>query len=243
MALTVTHTLGGKTTDLASIPMWQGNLLQEIPPPPPPATDGPLACWSGWTAAEADPATGRFPVSMEAWGPSAWQAMLDACREVQAVGAGGAGGRLLLRPHARHILSDAQRCLRLLETSLAPALLLEPAAMLTESMLPDAAEHLERMLGALAGRDGVWGLVLSGVEPAPGGGGEGAGGEGLRPCPLTRGVLAPEILLEAAARWFGPGAPGARGGGRPVVILAEDAREQLALGRRLGLFATVAAAD
>jgi hypothetical protein len=178
---------------------------------------------------------------MEAWGPGAWQAMLGACREAR-----GAGVRLLLRPHARHILSDAQRCLRFLEEQappFAPPLLLDPAAMLTESMLPDAAEHLERILGALAGREGVWGVLLSGVEPAPGGGGERAGGGGLRPCPFTRGLLAPEILLEAAARWFGPGAPGARGGGRPVVILAEDAREQLALGRRLGLFATVGAAD
>src|SRR5690606_16207566 len=103
MALTVTHALGGPAEGLAPLPMWEGNLLHEPPPASAdPAT--PLACWSGWTAEDADPASGCFPLSMEAWGPGAWQAMLDACRE-----AWDAGVQLMLRPHARHILSDAQR--------------------------------------------------------------------------------------------------------------------------------------
>ena len=62
------------------------------------------------------------------------------------------GGRLLVRPHARHVISDAHTAVSLLDARAgAPlGLALDPAALLEASMLTDLDDHLVRTL-ALAG--------------------------------------------------------------------------------------------
>lgn len=226
MSLVVTHVVGGSGQPPAGLqraPVCEGNLLRQRPGPlgvgAAKGGGGPVLCWSGWTSDQADPASGSFPLDLALWGPGAWDGMLEACRQARE-----AGVEVALRPHPRHVLSDAQRCLRFLEAGGGGAggagwLALEPAAMLTESMLPDAEEHLERTFAALAQQAGVWGLLLTGVEGVPGAPGE------LRACPLTRGVLAPEVLLGVARRWWPAGPAG------PVAILGEDVAGQLELVR------------
>lgn len=248
MPLTITHLLGTTTATppLALLPMWDGNLLQGPPPEDPRATpDQPLVCWSGWIEPELQEAEEEesgaaglpdFRTQLRTWGPESWNQMLGACRASQTQAQQNRPAPILLRPHARHVISDAQRCVRFLEAigATAPAcgLLLDPAAMLTPDMLPDAAEHLDRMLAGLAaaaragigagteeGR-GLWGLLLTGLEPGP----EGE----LTPCPVTRGVLPADTLLAAAAGWT------EAAGRERVAILAEDAAGQLDLVRALG---------
>lgn len=243
MPLTITHLLGTTTPTppLTPLRMWGGNLLQESPPASARSPDQPLVCWSGWIESElqeAEEESGAaglpdFRTQLRTWGPEAWDQML---RALQAAGQQDRPAPILLRPHARHVVSDAQRCVRFLEaigaSTPACGLLLDPAAMLTPDMLTDAAEHLDRMLAGLAaavaagigasgnGAGGLWGLLLTGLEPGPQG--------ELTACPLTRGVLPADILLAAAAGWTEAAGP------RRVVILAEDAAGQIELVRRRG---------
>ena len=88
-------------------------------------------------------------------------------------------------------------------------LLLDPSAMLTESMLPAADDHLQRILESLGAHASVGALVLTNLD-APG---EGA--------PLTRGVLDGRALGELARRLCRPGLP--------VVVLDDDAEGQARL--------------
>lgn len=108
------------------------------------------------------------------------------------------GIRLLLRPHARHVLADLNRCVSFArDLCTDPAMhsrigfALDPAALFEPSMLPTQSDYLERILSSLGARCEL--LILSGLtqhpeaideeEPSP-----------MQACPVHHGVLDVGIL-------------------------------------------------
>ncbi|MBX3377169.1 MAG: hypothetical protein KF678_09235 [Phycisphaeraceae bacterium] len=159
--------------------------------PAPVAWSGRRVIRSGWM--------GDTPTSLEfrSWGKEAW-AKLEAWCDAIAPGLERAQGVACLWPHPRHVLSDVQSCVTFLKKRSGQRfeVLLDPAGLLTEAMLPRAEDHLTRAMEALAGHDNVKAVVVSNVEPA---------GEGLlRACETGRGVL-PEGLVRMVAERVPPG--------------------------------------
>lgn len=115
--------------------------------------------WSGSLADEP------FARDWATWGPRGWEALMAACATA-GPSLTERGVRVLLRPHARHVLSDPYKCLRFIaeRPALCFGLALDAAAMLEHSMLADAGGHFERafeMLGPVAAA-----VVLTGVARA-----------------------------------------------------------------------------
>ena len=119
------------------------------------------------------------------------------------------GKRLVLVPHARHVLSDARSaltwwCERLFpgerfellppapDTRRSFGLALDPGALLEPSMLPDIEDHLQSLLSALGPRIDL--LLLRDVRVDP------ADPDSLEPCALGTGALPRERLLDLVAR-------------------------------------------
>lgn len=106
-----------------------------------------LIAWSGPTEDhEGDP----FAPDPRAWLPASMPAFLERLRALEPVLA-ARRIRLLIRPHARHIVSDGPRCAALFRQEWRAAaphvgLALDPAAMLEPSMLPVGADHIRRSL-------------------------------------------------------------------------------------------------
>lgn len=141
-------------TGAAAGRMASANPVEE---PPDSERDSWTICWSGWLGA-ADPGAGWFERSPGQWLPSARQTWDRAAADLDRV------ERMVLRPHARHLLSDGPGCLQWLRQQEGRRLLLDPVAMLEPEMLPDADDHVTRLLstvGALA-----WGVVVSDVGVA-----------------------------------------------------------------------------
>lgn len=134
--------------------VWPGNLVHAVPEPREFAEAPRWVLWSG------TPAPGLFDESPFIWGLPAWEKFEAALRAVAML----AGARkVLVRPHARHVMSDMPSCLRVLErTSVENArVLLDPAAMLTDDMRSAGAEdHVTRILEGLAGHPGVEAVVV-----------------------------------------------------------------------------------
>lgn len=148
---------------------------------------GVLIAWSGTLAEE--PGARDWAT----WGPAGRAALDAACADIGPA-LETSGTRLLLRPHARHVLSDPFKCRRFLdERGAGPfGVALDAASMLEHSMLADAEGHIERafeMLGPIAGA-----IILAGVEP---GADEDAP---VRPCPTGRGVVSAAFLIEMVRR-------------------------------------------
>ncbi|MBM4051856.1 MAG: hypothetical protein FJ270_03810 [Planctomycetes bacterium] len=57
--------------------------------------------------------------------------------------------RLVIVPHAQHLVSDLHSTLRIMREHQGVGVALAPAALLTASMLEHAADHLRRLLGTL----------------------------------------------------------------------------------------------
>lgn len=99
--------------------------------------------------AERDPRT---------WGPAGLAALRESLARLREPFI-HSGARLLIRPHARHVLCDPQRCVSLLnewEKSGDPfGIALDPGAMLEESMLANAADHLRRACEAIGARAAI----------------------------------------------------------------------------------------
>lgn len=153
-----------------------------------------VVAWSGWLGPEparldglAQTPTPRDP---RTWGPAGWSGLQAAVDRV--IGAWMGAGTLLLRPHARHALSDAQRCLTLLRQREGQpiGLVLDPASMLEPSMLPHAEDHLTRMLGALGDHPMVAAVVVANVRTI-----DGDDGSALAAAPLDEGLV-PRGLVE-----------------------------------------------
>jgi hypothetical protein len=159
---------------------------------PLPDAHGRVACWTG------SPSPVPMARDVRTWGPEGMKALESAC-DAALERIGPAGGRLLLRPHARHVLSDVQRCLTfMLKRSEQPiGLLLDPTAMLDASMLAKASDHLRRSIETLAPMaDAAWLANIAGTgtdeddEDAP-----------LAPAPLHQGLIAPPVVLELIRRY------------------------------------------
>lgn len=101
--------------------------------------------WSG-SFAEVE-GGGVFDEDPRTWGVKGW----DAMRERVEACDGGSG--VVIRPHARHVVSDVPGCRRLLESSWAAergvSLCYDPASMLSPAMMDRAEDHLRRMYEAI----------------------------------------------------------------------------------------------
>jgi hypothetical protein len=184
------------------------------------AVDAPLPAprlvmWSGWFGA-GEPLRGSFPRDFRTWTPRGWAGLARACDGLLPA-LTSAGMHLWVRPHARHVLADAQSCVSFLkEREGQPVrLLLDPAGLLTGSMLGLAEEHLGRIFGALGGHAGTGAALLSNLERAPG------EEELLVPAPLHRGLIDPSVILSA---WRAHGDPAL-----PCVLLDTEFEPQAAL--------------
>lgn len=97
------------------------------------------------------------------------------------------GRTLCFQPHARHVLSDPQSCLRFLrdragqpfEIALAPCSFLEPA------MLSRVEDHLSRMFESLGGQCAMVMLTDAALIED---------GESIGPVPLGRGILPRDVV-------------------------------------------------
>lgn len=145
--------------------------------------------WSG-SVAELD-GGGVFEADPRTWGPKGWEALEGA------VG-GRDGGRVVLRPHARHVVSDVPGCRKVLgaEWGRGVSLLVDPMSMMTPAMLKsrEAEDHLLRVLEMVGELDPgrVAGVVVAGgvVDEAC----------GVRVVPLGAGVLEGARVVEMAKR-------------------------------------------
>ena len=207
--------------------MWAGNILLDTPQPQP-EPGGTLVCWSGWFDERARPASGVFHHDTAVWSGPGWAA-LEARLETIVPAFEAAGARLLIRPHARHVVSDVPTVRRLLGRfeSAALGVFLEPAAMLTAGMAGDARDHLGRILWALARHERTAAVLLTGAERPALGEGDPEHDDILVPAPLTRGALGYHDLL-AVLREHGRFE-------RPLAVLDEDVGAQIDLLREAGV--------
>lgn len=180
-----------------------------------------VAAWSGTLADD-----GEFGADVRNWSVAAKSELHDKLDRLNAMAdAKGLTGQFMLRPHARHILSDWHTCARFMaQRALAgdvrTCLLVDPAAMLTAQMIERSVEHLERvfeqvglMLRDEEQRGRIGGVVLSNVQrPAGANQVDPLGydeGEGLIACPLddAAGVLDVKHLVRLAAAHLTTGTP------------------------------------
>lgn len=103
--------------------------------------------------------------SWGSWSPrgkAAFESEVDRLAPVLS----GLGIEMALWPNVGEALSDVPSCLSFLRRyeSGPYKLLIEPAALLAESMVPRAGEHMERILDSLAEHPGVAAMLVSNVE-------------------------------------------------------------------------------
>jgi hypothetical protein len=107
---------------------------------------GPVIVWSGTLADEP------FGIDPRTWLPPARQRARETCSELCRLAA-IQGRPVWLRPHARHAVGDlaitANWCITPPGDNF--RILLDPASLLTEQMLPFASDHLTRIFLAAAG--------------------------------------------------------------------------------------------
>lgn len=151
---------------------------------------GSWVCWSGWLG-ESDPQRGWYERVPGQWLGSSQ----DAWTRVESVldRAGGA----VLRPHARHLVSDGPTCLNWLRGRPDRKLLLDPVAMLEPEMLEAGDDHIERvleMVGPLA-----WGVVVCDVQVRE----EPARSAWCVPAPAGKGRLDMQRFVENVRTYVG----------------------------------------
>jgi len=158
--------------------------------------------------------SGSLGPSLETAHPTNWlapgQAALERHVDRLAEAAQAAGVTVLLRPHARHVLSDVASVRRVLPSfEGAPvSILLEPAALLEASMLEAIDEHLERIFEGL-GQVAAAVLLTDVLEPAGGAtdAGDDATGPPLPTGPIGTGRLPPDLVRELLGRFVRPETP------------------------------------
>ena len=108
-----------------------------------------------------------------------------------------AGGRLCIRPHARHVLSDPQGTLDFLRRREDEpfGLALSPADLLLPHMLDAAEDHFERILEFMVPRCDL--LIVADAAPDASEPDASDQAGGMRPCRLGEGVLPAERLMRA----------------------------------------------
>jgi hypothetical protein len=143
--------------------------------------------WSGWLG------EGTFVRDPATWSPGGWKEFERACVRM---GKDAGDARVIIRPHARHVLSDPQRSLTFLRAhERRLGLLLDPFAMLESTMLARVDEHLERAMDALIEHPGVEGVVACNVIER-----ETQDGVSLVPTPIERGLVASDLILKMVRR-------------------------------------------
>jgi hypothetical protein len=145
-----------------------------------------LLCWSG---SLADEAFATHPANWMRPG----RAALDALVHEAAPALESQARTLCLRPHHRHVLSDAQGCLRFLtdHAGLPVQVALSPADMITPDMLRDLPEHLERLFTSLGPRAAL--VLLQDLGPT-------TDDDLLTPVPLGQGVLPAKLVRDLIRR-------------------------------------------
>lgn len=178
------------------------NLLDEEPALPGRLPAGALVVRTGWLGDEQVLDDGARVWSSH---PAQW---LGSARERFDTGIARvleqAGDReVWLWPHARHTLSDGPSVRRWLDDRAqaglpAVGLLLEPTALLTEPMLGEREEHLDRVVQTVevsaAVRGAIRGVICRGARAV-----EADGGIELAACAQSDGVVEAD-LVEATAR-------------------------------------------
>ncbi len=184
------------------------------------APAGHLVAWSG-TLADAPFAS--HPLT---WSTRGWAALHAACDALTRT-LTESGRTLLVRTHARHVLSDPRACLKFAaERGPASPVVVLPdiAAMIDVSMLPTVDDHLERLFATLPSIAGAAGAVLANVAraaEAPDAGPDELGaGPAASPAPIHRGAV-PVSLLVAGWQAHMPA-------DAPMVLLGDDLPDQLA---------------
>ncbi|MEQ8850909.1 MAG: hypothetical protein RIB32_03910 [Phycisphaerales bacterium] len=156
--------------------------------------------WSGQPM-DADDPDNWFRRTPATWGEAAQQRFNAFCAEL-APQLQRAGRRILFRTHARHVLCDPPRCLKMLEqwggTSDAAAfgIAFDPVSLLEPDMLPHADDHLDRLfrfLGPVA--DALY-LGNAHIDD-----------DRVIPAPLHDGPLDPDRLLALAREHLPPQTP------------------------------------
>lgn len=196
------------------------NLLAGAVPGISHAGDPPrLIAWSGWLPEDSTPEDGCFRTGFETWGPEGRRRFEELC-DWLGPRLRDAGRTLVLRPHARHVLSDIPSCLSFAKARAGQPfeLLIEPAALLTPDTLRDAPEHIERIVSAATGLECLWGFLVGGIARTK------PDGE-LRLISLCEGDLDPEIVSRAVRQ---------AAGSRPVVVYETLLPRQLGFLRPAG---------
>lgn len=150
---------------------------------------GKVIMWSGGLDEEAP-----FARDPRAWSPAALDALVAHAQSHLRT---HSDSTLILRPHARHILGDLNRCNRYTRDhghaarqSLGFAL--DPASLLEPSMLPSAHDHLARSFATLAKRSDL--LILTGLLPPDPEWSDDPDASPLQACPCNTGVLDPVLI-------------------------------------------------
>lgn len=183
---------------------WHGNPVTTPPPPAPPGLPhAPVVRWSGTLAPtlfEGDPRN---------WMAPGRKALHDVLTRLASVD--HASG-ILLRPHARHLLSDIPSCATLLrEHADAVGLAFAPMSLLETPMLTDLADHLSRSFEVLGPSASM--VFLHDVSPPT------DPDEPLVPRPLGTGVMPRGLLRGLIRDHVRPGTP--------IVLLDGDVEKQL----------------
>jgi hypothetical protein len=151
--------------------------------------------------------------------PANWMrgpAALDALCDELAPQLSRHGKRLVLVPHARHVLSDARSALTWWCERVIPGedpnvirrspagprpfgLALDPAAMLEPSMLDDVEDHMQSLLASFGPRIDI--LLLRDARPSA------DDPDSMEPCALGDGCLPRERVLELVAAHVPPETP------------------------------------
>ncbi|MEO1130636.1 MAG: TIM barrel protein [Planctomycetota bacterium] len=197
------HVLGAPTEELGFV---DGNPLLDADWQLPPSSL--VVAWSG-SVSEAS----LFQRDPHTWMSAGREAFDDFLRRI-APELTAREQRLLLRPHARHVLCDPQRCLsflRELDEDAPFGIALDAGAMLEDEMLSKVEDHLERAFEALGRRVHV--VVATDVARS-------SGDDPLRPVPIGQGVL-PVSLMGSLIRAHVPPTT-------PIVLLPEDPDQQVA---------------
>lgn len=129
---------GGVRAKWASV--WRGNVLKDDAGME--AISGRrVVVYSGWVESEDDAEAARL-----SWSPATWARCVEGLAALRSR-CEAAGTELLIRPNARHVVSDVPTCQKLLgEAGLeGVGILLDVAAMLTPTMMRDAADHVRRL--------------------------------------------------------------------------------------------------
>lgn len=151
-----------------------------------------LAMRSGAFEPESDDELGRAEAARRTWSGrdrfgDAWSVLVD---EVRAVGA-----RVWVHPRAGDVIGDVPALRWIAGGGVVDGIVLEPAALMTPSMLGQAESHVARMLDAFESSSVPRVTLLTNVSE---------GSAGWCRARLGEGVIDPAVLVDAARRTVGP---------------------------------------